>query len=244
MEVKKNPKAILENYSKIFMQIGLVLTLFIVYNMLEFKTIEKQVETFSNTTISKEIEEDIPIIQHNVQPPPPPPKQVVLPEKLVVVENHQEIEETVIETTETDETEAVAEYVEPEEIDEVEEVEEVVEDVPFMIIEDVPVFPGCTGSKQELKQCFSKKLQQFFIKKFNGDLAQDLGLHSGKKKMYVSFKINKYGEVTDIKSRAPHPLLKKEASKIIGSLPKIKPGRQRGKPVGVKYTLPITFLVQ
>lgn len=243
MDLKKNPKVTLENYSKIFMQIGLVLALFIVYNLLEAKIYEKDVEGLSNVVMADEIKEDVPIVEHKITPPPEP-KKAILPEKVMIVEDMKEIEESIIESTETDEREAIADYVEPDEIEEVEEAEEVIEDVPFMVIEDVPVFPGCSGNKQELKKCFSIKIKQYFLKKFDAGLAQELGLSQGKKKIYVQFKINKYGKITNVKSRAPHPRLKKEASKIIASLPKMVPGKQRGKPVGVRYTLPVTFLVQ
>lgn len=243
MDLKKNPKVALENYSKIFMQIGLVLALFIVYNLLEAKTYEKHIEDLSDVVMANEVIEDVPIVEHKITPPPEP-KKAIVPERVLVVEDMKDIEESIIESTETDETEAIAEYVEPEEIEEVEEVEEVVEDVPFMIIEEAPVFPGCKGNKQELKKCFSKKMKEFFLKKFDAELAQELGLAKGKKKIYVQFKINKNGIISDVKSRAPHPRLKKEATEIIASLPKMKPGKQRGRSVGVRYTLPITFLIQ
>ena len=141
MQIKKNPKSNLENFSKIFMQIGLVLALFVTYQAIEQKTYDKTYGDLGTVNMNAELEEEIPITER-VEPEkpktPPPPT----PEKIEVVEDEKEVEETVIESTETDETEAVV----VEEIEEIEEVEEVVEDVSFMIIEDVPVFPGCTGN--------------------------------------------------------------------------------------------------
>jgi protein TonB len=67
---------------------------------------------------------------------------------------------------------------------------------------------------------------------------------SGKQKINVMFKIDKKGNVTGVRSRAPHPRLEKEAARVINLLPKMKPGRQRGRAVVVPYSLPITFLVQ
>ena len=119
-----------------------------------------------------------------------------------------------------------------------------VEDVPFTIIEDVPVFPGCKGNKKELKSCFNKKMQQHFGRKFNADLPNDLGMSPGKKRIIMLFKINKVGDIVDIRAKAPHPRLEKEAIRIIKLLPKMKPGRQRGKAVGVKYTLPMRIEVE
>ena len=89
----------------------------------------------------------------------------------------------------------------------------------------------------------NKKIAQFIGKKFNTDLAGELGL-SGVQKIYVLFKIDKNGEVTDIRARAPHPRLEKEAERVVNLLPKMIPGKQRGKPVRVPYSLPISFQVQ
>jgi protein TonB len=89
----------------------------------------------------------------------------------------------------------------------------------------------------------SDKITKFVQKKFNTDLAGDLGL-TGKQRISVIFKIDKKGNVTGVRSRAPHPRLEKEAARVVNMLPKMKPGRQRGKAVVVPYSLPITFLVQ
>ena len=89
----------------------------------------------------------------------------------------------------------------------------------------------------------SKKISQFVNKKFNTDLAGDLGL-SGRQRINVIFKIDRTGNVVGIRARAPHPGLEKEAKRVIGLLPKMKPGKQRGKPVNVPYSLPIIFQVQ
>ncbi|QTD39146.1 energy transducer TonB [Polaribacter batillariae] len=239
MEIKKNPKSNLENYSKIFMQIGLVLALFITYAAIEKKTYDKTIGDLGVVNMNALVEEDIPITERvePVKPKTPPPPA---PEKIEVVEDEKEVEETVIETTETDETEAV----EVEEIVEVAEVEEVVEDVSFMIIEDVPVFPGCKGDKKELKDCFSKMVQKHFSRKFDAELPNELGLSSGKKRVFIGFKIDKKGNVVDIQARAPHPKIKDEVVKVMKLLPKMKPGKQRGKPVGVKYSIPFTLLVE
>ncbi|MGG6229879.1 energy transducer TonB [Tenacibaculum sp. SDUM215027] len=240
MKIKKNPKSNLENYSKLFMQIGLVLALFVTYVAIENKTYDKEYGELGMANMASEIEEET--IELQIEPPkpkpntPPPPA----PEKIEVVEDEEEIEETVIESTETDESEAV----EVEDIQEVEEVEEVVEDVPFAIIEEVPVFPGCSGTKAQKKECLNKKLQKHIQRNFNAELANELGLSPGKKRIYVQFKIDKDGSITNVMARAPHPRLKKEAERVARKIPKMKPGRQRGRAVRVGYTLPITFNVE
>ena len=239
MEIKKNPKSNLENYSKLFMQLGLVLALFVTYVSIEKKTYDRQFADLGDVNMNADLEEEIPIterIEPDKPKPPPPPT----PEKIEVVEDEKEVEETVIESTETDETEKVV----VEEIVEIEEAEEVIEDVPFTIIEDVPVFPGCKGNKQELKDCFSQQMQKHFVRKFDADLPNELGLSSGKKRLIMLFKIDKTGNIVDIRVKAPHPRLEAEAKRIIKLLPKMKPGRQRGTPVGVKYTLPMRIDVE
>ena len=239
MQIKKNPKANLENYSKLFMQLGLVLALLVVYLAIEKKTYDRVIADLGIATYNIEEEEQTVEIEQ-VKPPeqqaPPPPT----PDKIEVVEDEKEVEETIIESTETDEKEAVK----VERIVEVKEDEEIMEDVPFAIIEDVPVFPGCKGSKAELKECLQEKITQHVNRKFNSELASDLGLTPGVKRIFVMFKIDKTGNITDVQARAPHKRLQDEAIRVVESLPKMIPGKQRGRPVGVKYSLPIAFKVE
>ncbi len=239
MELKKNPKANLENYSKLFLQLGLALALLVIYLGVEYKTFDRSLSDLANVLGEDEIEEEIPITERieQIKPPPPPPPA---PEKIEVVEDEKEVEETVLESTETDEDEVI----EIEEIEEAVEEEEVLEDVPFAIIEDAPVFPGCKGTKAQKKQCLQDKIKKHVNRKYNTGLAGDLGLDPGKKRVYVQFKISKTGSITDVRARGPHARLEKEAIRVVKLLPKMIPGKQRGRPVGVKYTLPVTLLVE
>lgn len=241
MEIKKNPKSNLENYSKIFLQIGLVLALFVTYAAIEKKTYDKiEVKDLGAVNINAMYEEEIVVIQKPpkpVQPKTPPPPA---PEVIEVVEDDEEIEETVIETTETDEEEEIV----IDDVEEIEETEAVVEDVSFMIIEDIPVFPGCKGKRDKLMECFNKKVQRHFQRKFDANLPNELGLDSGRKRVYIGFTINNKGDIVDINARAPHPKIKQEVIKVMKLLPRMKPGKQRGKPVNVKYSIPFTLLVE
>jgi protein TonB len=116
--------------------------------------------------------------------------------------------------------------------------------VPISELDEAPVYPRCKGdSNAEKRKCMSAKIAKFVQRKFNTDLAGDLGL-SGRQRINVIFKIDKSGNVVGVRSRAPHPRLEKEAARVINMLPKMKPGRQRGKAVIVPYSLPITFQVQ
>lgn len=239
MQVKKNPKANLETYTKLFMQLGLVLALLIVYLAIEKKTYDRVIAELGPASYNAEDEEQTIEIEQ-VKPPeqqaPPPPA----PDKIEIVEDEKEVEETVIKSTESNEKEAV----EIKKIVEVSMDEDIMEDVPFAIIEDVPVYPGCKGSKAELKECLQDKISKHVNSKFNADLASELGLTPGIKKIFVMFKIDKTGDITDIQARAPHKRLEAEAIRVVQSLPKMIPGKQRGRAVGVKYSLPIAFKVE
>ncbi len=237
MESKKNPKADVSRNGSIYFAVGLALMLFLTYSTLNWKTYDKSDIDIGKLNLDNELEEEIPIIEQVIPPPPPPPPPAA-PEVIEVVEDEEEVEETVIESTETDQDEEI-------EVEEI-EIEEVVEDVevPFAVIENVPEYPGCErGSNAEKRKCMSDKIAKFVQRKFNTDLAGDLGL-SGRQRISVIFKIDKNGNVVGVRSRAPHPRLEKEAARVINMLPKMKPGRQRGKPVIVPYSLPITFQVQ
>jgi protein TonB len=235
---KKAPRADVSRNGSIYFAVGLLLMLFISNQMINYKTYDKPNIDVGSLDLEKEIEQEIPIVDLKLPPPPPPPPPVA-PQVIEIVDDEEEVEETVIESTETDQEDEILE-VEDVEVDEVyEDVE-----VPFSVIENVPEYPGCEkGSNADKRKCMSDKIAKFVQRKFNTDLAGDLGL-SGKQRINVIFKIDKNGNVTGVRSRAPHPRLEKEAARVINLLPKMKPGRQRGKPVVVPYSLPITFKVQ
>ncbi|WP_046743910.1 energy transducer TonB [Kordia zhangzhouensis] len=238
MEAKKNPSVDLRKNSFFYLTLGLALVTFLIWQGMEW-TAYDEVAKEETVDLLQDDEEEMILTQQIQQPPPPPPPPA--PEVIEVVEDEEEVEETVIESTETTEEEVIQEV----ETVEIEEEEEIIEDVPFSVIEDAPIFPGCEkySSKAERKKCMSEQVQKHVNKKFNTELASDLDLE-GVQKIFVVFKIDKTGTITDVRSRAPHPRLAKEAEKVIRSLPKMKPGKQRGKPVGVNYTLPIVFKVQ
>jgi len=117
--------------------------------------------------------------------------------------------------------------------------------IPFNIIENVPVYPGCetSESNESRKQCMKKKISKHVVRNFNSDLGNDLGL-TGKQRIFVNFVIDETGKVTNIKARAKHPRLEKEGIKVVAKLPRFIPATQDGKNVAVKYTLPITFVIE
>ena len=108
----------------------------------------------------------------------------------------------------------------------------------------VPIFPGCElGSNADKRKCMSSKINKFIQSNLNTYLAENLFL-SGKQSIKVDFDIDKNGYITNISAEAPHPILEQEAIRVIKMLPRMKPGIQRGKPVIVPYTVPISFVVE
>ncbi|OYX23898.1 MAG: energy transducer TonB [Flavobacteriales bacterium 32-35-8] len=227
MEPKKNPKANVGRNSSLYFAIGLMLMLFLTNFAINYKTYDESNIDIGQLNLDEELEEEIPITQQQVLPPPPPPPPAPT-EVIEIVEDEEEVEETVIQSTETNQQEKIVEVKQVE----VKEVEEDLE-IPFAVIENVPTFPGCEkGDNNAKKKCMSDKIQEFVSKKFNTDLASDLGL-SGRQRITVMFKIDKSGEVTGVQARAPHPGLEKEAARVVNLLPKMLPGKQRGKAVTV-----------
>lgn len=241
MESKKNTKADVGRNSSLYVAVGLALMLFLSYSAINYTTTDKADIDIGQLVFDNEDDDDVPITEMLNTPPPPPPPPAA-PEVIEVVEDEEDVEETIIESTETTQEEVVE--IEIADV-EVEAVEEEV-DVPFSIIENVPVYPGCEGepNNDAKKKCMSEKIGIFVRKNFNNDLAQELGLDSGIKRINVGFKIDKTGNIVNIQARAPHPKLEAEAKRVISKLPKMKAGRQRGKAVNVPYGLPITFKVE
>ena len=239
---KKNPELEIGRNSSLYFAIGLNIMLFVSWQLLEFKTYAKDNTDIGVLNMEAQIEEDIPIVSMNTPPPPPPPAVATI-ENIKVVEDVVEIEETFIESTETNQDDKIKDYVAVSVAEvRVETVEEDVE-VPFAVIEDVPVFPGCEGgTKAEMKACFQDKMQEHIIKHFEyPQSALDLGIQG---RVSVIFIIDSKGKISGIRSRGPDKILEKEAERIIGLLPQMKPGKQRGKPVKVPYSVPIFFKMQ
>jgi protein TonB len=231
MQPKKNPKADLSQNSSLYFVAGLAFILLVSWKAIEWKTYEKSMYGYEALNVEDDDDEDVPITEQIKTPPPPPPPPPA-PEVIEVVEDEEEVEETVIESTETDEEEII-------DIVEVEEVEEDI-DVPFAVIEDVPIFPGCERvKKSERRTCFQEKMNRHIRKNFRyPEIAQEMGIQG---RVYVQFVIAKDGSITGVRMRGPDKNLEKEAARIIGKLPRMTPGKQRGRPVRVPFSIPITF---
>ena len=230
MQPKKNPKVDLSKNSSLYFVIGLAAILFITWQAIEWKTYEKDLYGYEALDVEDDDDEEVPITEQIKTPPPPP-----APEVIEVVEDEEEVEETVIESTETNQEEIV-------EVVEVEEVEEDI-DVPFAVIEDVPIYPGCEGvPKSQRRDCFQEQINKHIRKNFRyPEIAQEMGIQG---RVYVQFVIAKDGQITNVRMRGPDKNLEKEAERIISKLPQMTPGKQRGRAVRVPFSIPITFRLQ
>lgn len=223
MELKKNPKVDLRQYSGIFLQVGFVLSLglvLIAFNITKHEKIASNLGELEDVVAEEEI---IPITRQQEIKPPPPPEPPKVTEVLNIVEDDVEIEDELeIEDTEADQDTEV-------EIVEIEEEEEEAEAQVFFIVENMPEFPG---GDLELRKYIAQNIQYPEIAKENGIQGR----------VFVQFVVNKKGKVEQVKVvRGVDPSLDKEAIRVIQSLPAWKPGSQRGKPVKVSFTVPINF---
>ncbi len=214
MEPKKNPDISLEKKKGLFFQIGLVITLVIVLGAFEWKSYDKVAYNLGQLNLDDLEEEIIPITKQEVKPPPPPPPP---PEVIEIVEDDVEIEDEIeIEDTESDEDVEI-------------EIEEEDDEEFFMVVENMPEFPG--GDLGLMKYIQKNVKYPAIAKEYN---------ITGK--VYVSFIVDRKGSVTNVKIvRGVDKNLDAEAMRVVKSLPKYKPGKQRGKSVRVMFTIPINF---
>ncbi len=226
MELKKTPKADLENKKQLYFMIGLVLALGIMLVGFEWTSKPSKADSLGTVGAVAIEEEIIPITrEQEVKPPPPPPPKVI--EVLNIVDDDVKIDEELIIDTEADDKTLIdiAPVISAKE--EEEESAEV-----FFIVEDMPEFPG---GEMALRAYIANSIKYPVI-------AQENGIQG---KVYVTFVVGKDGSVSNATiARGVDPSLDKEAIRVINTLPKWKPGKQRGKAVNVSYTVPINFVLQ
>ncbi len=114
----------------------------------------------------------------------------------------------------------------------------------YILLKKGPIFPNCRGSREDLAVCLEEKIKEHFTKKFNTNLASRLKLSVGRKLILITFKIDEKGFVRNIKVKAPHRRLKREAIRVAKLLPRMIPAElESGEKVAIKYSLPLAFYV-
>ncbi|NQX86076.1 MAG: energy transducer TonB [Flavobacteriaceae bacterium] len=237
----------LQKNSTLYFQVGLILTLLAVYGMFEMQF---QSKTYTPEPIA--LVQEPPLIYVNYIPEPvvepvlekkvQSKSKELLAVKLTLIDdnsgrNDNALEDVIVELP-------IDPTLTPGDIPDVVDLDD---DVPvhFIAVEQVPIYPGCEGldTNAERRACMSAKISKLINRKFDADLASDLGL-SGRQNIYVQFKIDKIGNVVDIKAKAPHYRLQREAVRTVSNIPQMIPGKQRERNVEVIYMLPIRLQVQ
>lgn len=227
MDVKKSPKASLEDKKMLFVMMGLVMVLSLLY--IGFEWTDKEITVYAATDTSLLAEEEIEVVQTAQElPPPPPPPAPEIVEILNVVEDNVEVASVEI-NTEDDKNKVVAISAPVTSSAPIEEEED---QVIFQVVEKMPSFPGGDAA----------------LFKFLGEnvkypvIAQENGVQG---RVICQFVVNRDGSIVDIEVvRSVDRSLDAEAVRVIQSMPKWTPGKQRGKTVRVKYTLPVNFRLQ
>ncbi len=227
MEIKKSPKANLENKKLLFTEIGLILALLVVYFAFEWSTAEKQVAVLEDTTQVVETEEMVPITQETPPPPPSAPKIPVLSDQIDIVDDEIQVDDDMFMNLEDDSNMGVEimDYVETVEEEVVEE-----EAIPFAFVEEKPSFMGGDAN------AFSKWVNERLV---YPEIAKENGV-SGR--VTLLFTVNTDGSVSNVKVlRGVDSSLDKEAVRVVSMSPKWTPGKQRDRAVKVTYTFPVIF---
>ena len=239
MQIKKSEKASLEGDKLIYALMGFVFVLSLCYVALEWTN---QVTKYEQADQDFQIEEELDIqqtTQEMTPPPPPPPAPEVAQEVEVlnVVEDDVQTESIQIETEDNNSTVDIRGDLAPEVKEEVKVEEdkrdEVEENVVFKVVETMPSFPGGDAA---LMKFISDNVRYPAI-------AQENGIQG---RAICQFTVEKDGSISDIQivRSAGDETLDKEAKRVIKSMPKWSPGKQRGKAVRVSYTIPINFRLQ
>ncbi|MBQ8703539.1 MAG: energy transducer TonB [Bacteroidales bacterium] len=228
MELKKNPKADLENRRGLYLEIGLVVILVAALVAFNVKSYDKEEKEAIERVASEEQEEIIIQTQQEELPPPPPPEQPEVTTEFEVVEDEAEIKnELVVNAEVTDDTKNIE--ITPVKIEEEEEEEDV---QIFTVVENDPEFPGGMEALYKYLRDNIKYPQ----------LARDNNITG---KVYVTFVVERDGSIAN-----PRVLKDigggcgQEAIRVVKSMPKWSPGKQRGKAVRVQFNLPVSFNLQ
>ena len=226
MEEKKSPKANLENKKLMFMQIGLIISLLIAWLAFEHKSYDKR--QIDESLLNREVvldEEMVEITKQEEQKPQPveAPQQTT---QLEIVDDDVETEDLNI-NAEVEQNEVIEEYVAPEVVE-----EEVVEQEIFQIVEEMPAFPG---GEQKLMEYVGKNIKY-------PQIARETGIQG---RVFIGFVVEPDGSVSNVKLlRGIGGGCDEEAMRVVKSMPKWKPGKQRGKAVRVSYQIPVFFKLQ
>ena len=227
MEIKKSPKADLESKKSTFILIGLVVSLFVVWRVFEYKSYDKQsLDEFQRTV--EVIEEEMVEITKQEQPKPQPPAPKPQVTQIEIVDNEEEIEDEIEIDAEVSQDEVIEEYFAPAEIEE----EEIVEAEIFKVVEVMPEFPGGAAKMME----YIQKNMKYPMMARESDIQG---------RVFVNFVVEPDGSISNVAVlRGIGGGCDEEAVRVVNSMPKWNPGKQRGTAVRCAFTVPIIFKLQ
>lgn len=245
MKINKKPFLNPARNSFLYFQIGIVAMLIFSYVLLETKFYINDTD-ISPTRRETHVrfEEKIPITIPNFLPPPPP-EVIIAPSIIKIVENENKVSELLIQSTESNQDQIIETFeknvVPAQNIIVVKEEPEV--EVPFAVIENVPIFPGCEKlSREKQRTCLQGKLMEHIRQHFTYPEAARIANVQGR--VIVTFVIDKEGILKVEHVRGPDRSLEEEAVRIISLVPKMTPGKQRGKPVPMRMSVPLMFKLE
>ncbi|MFT4970300.1 MAG: protein TonB [Chitinophagales bacterium] len=231
--VKKYAEADLSKVRTVLLAFGAIVAFSSSIYALSWADKPQIIETLVMETIDDELEIEAPQTEQvKPPPPPPPPPEIQVVEDDEILEDEPEIEDIEIEE---DEIIEVPDVIEPEEAPKEQEI--------FTIVEDMPKFKGCEGlSGNEATNCTNTEIQKFIAKNI---VYPPMALENDiEGKVFIRFVVNQKGEVTDVSiAKGADSLLDNAASKLVKTMPKFTPGKQRGKAVPVQYIIPINFKI-
>lgn len=231
---KKYPEADLEYYRSLFTRIGLTLALLFVILAFEWTIYDKTTSNLGQLKVAEDIEIEPPQTKQEQLPPPPPP-----PPQLKIVEEPVKEDERKIEETEANDQTIVPPVVEAAPVEKAEEPE------IFTIVEEMPAFKGCENisNEDDKKACTDKKIFEYVSSNVKYPAIARENQIQGR--VFINFIVGPDGSVSNVRVlRGIGGGCDEEAIRVIKSLPKWKPGKQRGKSVSVQYNLPVNFKLQ
>ena len=223
MELKKNPEADLEKRKSSLRWMGIMAAMALMLVSFEWKTFDEAVAGLGDYKADLVEDEIVPIsFQQPPPPPPPPPQEATI---LDIVEDDEDVEEDLVTDDQTVDETTEIEFIE-------ETAEDVMEEEIFTIVQDMPSFPGGDGA---MLSYLGKNIKY-------PTLAKESGIQGT---VYVTFVVEKDGAVSNVKVlRGIGGGCDEEAIRVVKSMPRWTPGKQRGKPVKVQYNLPCRFVLQ
>ena len=220
MELKKNFNSL--GLKLLFLPIGLIVALSVTILAYEYKSYgDHEINSLGDVNMDALDEEDIEITQQEVKPPPPPEAPPEAPEEIEIKDNEEDLDvELDVEDADTDQDEMI-------------EIEEEEFSEPFISVEQMPMLGDCTD-----ETCTQTEIMKFIARNFKyPEIAKANGVEGRVILEFVVEKNGKVGRVKILKGLDKH--IDKAAINVVEKLPVFTPGKQIGKAVPVKYTVPI-----